>query len=52
MFASIPPYNLGKMHRILSARGYYDGFDCISHGYDDVIRRAVRRDAPQMVAAE
>lgn len=52
MFASIPPYNLGRLHRILASRGYYDGYDCISHGYVDVIRRAVRPDAPQMVAAE
>jgi fatty acid desaturase len=52
MFASIPPYNLPRLHRALSAGGYYDGFDCISRGYGDVIRRAVRPDAPQMVAAE
>lgn len=51
MFASIPPYNLGRMHRILASRGYYDGFDCISRGYGDVIRRAVRDDAPVMMAA-
>lgn len=52
MFASIPPYNLGRMHRLLAARGYYDGYECISRGYGDVIRRAVRPDEPQMVAAE
>ena len=52
MFASIPPYNLGRMHRLLAARGYYNGFECISRGYGDVIRRAVRPDEPQLVAAE
>lgn len=52
MFASIPPYNLGRMHRLLAARGYYDGYECISRGYGDVIRRAVRPDEPRMVAAE
>ena len=52
MFASIPPYNLGKLHRLLASRGYYDGYECISRGYGDVLRRAVRRDDAQMVAAE
>ncbi|MBA3069088.1 MAG: fatty acid desaturase [Hyphomonas sp.] len=52
MFATIPPYNLGRLHRLLASRGYYDGYDCISRGYDDVIRRAVRPDAARMVAAE
>lgn len=40
--AGVPPYRLGEMHRLLVARGYYDGFSCISRGYADVIRRAVR----------
>lgn len=52
LLASIPPYNLGRMHRILSERGYYAETDCISHGYGDVLRRAVRRDEPELVAAE
>lgn len=52
LLASIPPYNLGKMHRILSERGFYDETDCISRGYGDVLRRAVRRDEPVPVAAE
>ncbi|WP_370234598.1 MULTISPECIES: fatty acid desaturase family protein [Henriciella] len=52
LLASIPPYNLGRMHRILKERGFYAETDCISHGYGDVIRRAIRRDEPAMVAAE
>ena len=41
-FAAVPPYNLGKLHNLLKSRGYYDGYDCIAHGYLDVLRRAVR----------
>ncbi len=52
MFATIPPYNLGRLHRLLASRGYYDGYACISRGYGDVIRRAVRPDEARMVAAE
>jgi fatty acid desaturase len=40
--AGIPAHNLGRMHRLLSERGFYDGYDCISRGYADVIRRAAR----------
>lgn len=52
MFATIPPYNLGRLHRLLASRGYYDGYACISRGYGDVIRRAVRPDEARMLAAE
>ncbi|MEP1598277.1 MAG: fatty acid desaturase, partial [Hyphomonas sp.] len=52
MFASIPPYNLKRLHTLLSTRGYYDDYDCISHGFGDVLRRAVRPDTPEMVPAE
>ncbi|MGB3624631.1 MAG: fatty acid desaturase family protein [Henriciella sp.] len=52
LLASIPPYNLGRMHRILSQRGFYNETDCISHGYGDVLRRAVRREEPAPVLAE
>jgi len=37
---SVPPYRLAAMHRLLRARGFYDGFDAVSHGYGDVVRRA------------
>ncbi|WP_321489986.1 fatty acid desaturase family protein [uncultured Hyphomonas sp.] len=53
MFASIPPYRLKRLHQLLASRGYYDGFECISKDYFDVIRRAVRSDdKPAMVPAE
>lgn len=41
--AGVPPYRLPQMHRLLSARGFYDGYHAISHGYADVIRRATRQ---------
>ena len=41
-FASVPPYNLRRAHDLLSARGFYDGYDCIARGYGDVLRRAMR----------
>lgn len=40
--AGVPPYRLAAMHRLLKARGFHDGFDCLSHGYVDVLRRATR----------
>lgn len=43
MFAAVPPYNLGKLHRLLKSRGYYEGYDCLSYGFRDVLRRAVRQ---------
>lgn len=52
LLAHIPPYNLRRMHNILVSRGFYDGVDCISKDYADVLRRAVRRDEPGLVAAE
>lgn len=53
LFAHIPPYNLRRMHTLLASRGYYDGVDCISRDYFDVLRRAVRKDdAAGMVPAE
>lgn len=38
----VPPYRLAQMHRLLRARGFHQGFDAISHGYADVVRRATR----------
>jgi fatty acid desaturase len=40
--AGVPPYRLAAMHRLLVSRGYYDGYTCLSNGYADVIRRAVK----------
>ncbi|MFN4024187.1 MAG: fatty acid desaturase family protein [Hyphomonas sp.] len=52
LLAHIPPYNLRRMHNILVSRGFYDGVDCISKDYADVLRRAVRREDTGLVAAE
>ena len=38
----IPPYRLHHMHALLRSRGFYAGFDAVSHGYFDVVRRATR----------
>lgn len=38
----IPPYRLARLHALLKARGFHDGYDAVSHGYADVIRRATR----------
>ncbi len=45
MFAAVPPYRLARLHRVLKARGFYDGRACIAHGYRDVLRRAVKAPA-------
>jgi fatty acid desaturase len=42
MFAAVPPYNLPKLHRLLAQRGYYEGYTCISHGYREMLGKAVR----------
>ena len=39
--ASVPPYNLHKLHTLLKARGFYSEFDCLSNGYADVLKRAL-----------
>lgn len=40
--ANIPPYRLQELHRLLEARGFFVDYDCLSQGYADVLRRAVR----------
>jgi len=42
MFAAVPPYHLPRLHRTLSARGYFNGFDCVTASYPAMIRKAVR----------
>lgn len=37
---AVPPYRLARLHALLAARGFQDGFDPPSRGYRDVIRRA------------
>jgi fatty acid desaturase len=50
--AGVPLYNLPRFHRLLAERGYFDGFDCLSRGYADVLRRATRKpDANSGLAA-
>lgn len=43
--AGVPSYRLPAMHRLLRERGFFDGFDCVSHGYVDVVRRATHQPA-------
>lgn len=53
LLAGVPLYNLPRLHRLLKQRGFFDGFDCLSHGYRDVLRRATRHtgsDAPLAAA--
>jgi len=45
-YASVPPYNLHKLHKLLLKNGYYDGYDCLATGYLDVLRRAVQSPDP------
>jgi len=42
LLAGVPLYRLRRFHRTLQAKGAYAGFDCVSSGYADVLRRAVR----------
>lgn len=51
IFAAVPPYRLRALHQTLAQRGYYDGHDCIAHGFADVLRRATRPDTETPVAA-
>jgi fatty acid desaturase len=38
--AAVPCYRLEGLHQVLRERGFFDGFDCLSQGYRDVIRKA------------
>ena len=51
IFASVPPYRLPALHRLLVERGYYSGHDCIAHGFGDVLRRATRAGNARSVTA-
>ncbi|QWC57104.1 fatty acid desaturase [Erythrobacter sp. 3-20A1M] len=42
IFASVPPYRLPALHRLLASRGYYAAHDCIARGFSDVLTRATR----------
>ena len=40
--AAVPCYHLPALHRLLSERGFFAEFDCLSHGYREVLRKAVK----------
>lgn len=37
--AGVPSYRLKELHRLLQAKGCYDGLDCIKPSYVDVLKR-------------
>ncbi len=44
--AAVPCYRLPALHQLLSQRGFFSEFDCLSRGYVEVLRKAVRPEAP------
>jgi len=40
LLANIPSYNLAKLHKILLCGGFYEGFECISFGFMNVLKQA------------
>lgn len=46
MFAAVPSYNLEKLHRLLSERGFYRGKACVTVGYPRVLRAAIAPPSP------
>lgn len=44
--AAVPCYRLPALHRLLVAKGFYDGHACLSRGYRDVLAKAVVPAAP------
>ncbi|WP_417470319.1 fatty acid desaturase family protein [Maricaulis sp.] len=52
LFAAVPPYNLPRLHRLLSERGYFEGFEASSApGYRAMLKKAVRADHTEADAA-
>lgn len=41
LLPSIPPGSLPKAHRLLKARGFYNGFDCLNPGYGHALARCM-----------
>lgn len=39
--AAVPSYRLPELHRLLRARGYFDGSNCVASSYWQVIRRCI-----------
>ena len=40
--AAVPCYRLHALHKFLSRRGFFDDYPCLSNGYLDVLRKAVK----------
>ena len=49
--AAVPCYRLKPLHKLLTEKGFFDGFDCLSHGYVDVVKRAMRTDKVELAPA-
>lgn len=49
--AAVPCYRLKGLHRLLDEKGFFDGFDCLSHGYFDVVTKAMRKQDPELAPA-
>lgn len=49
--AAVPCYRLAALHALLVEKGFFEGFDCISRGYRDVLAKAVRPPNPVMEAS-
>lgn len=41
--AGVPSYRLKEMHRLMTAKGCYDGLDCIQPSYVSVLKRCWRK---------
>jgi fatty acid desaturase len=42
LVAMVPAYRLRSFHKMLNARGYFEGHNSVVDGYAEVLRRAVR----------
>ena len=49
--AAVPCYRLAALHKFLSARGFFENHACLSSGYADVLRKAVKPQEPIAQAA-
>ena len=41
----------GRKHKLLTEKGFFDDFDCLSHGYIDVVKRAMRTNKAELAPA-
>lgn len=49
--AAVPCYRLRPLHKLLTEKGFFDDFDCLSHGYIDVVKRAMRTGKAELAPA-